>query len=337
MTTAPHHTPAGRRTRPRLRGALRLSMAVAGSGAMAGALALAAVPAQASQAAPASPHYLFETINNHHDVTFNQLLGINNHDKIAGYFGSGAAGKPNQGYTIHPAYHQHNFFSENFPGSVQTQVTGLNDNGVTVGFYSTQNNTNLVNNNFGFYAVHGHFHRADFPVKHPSSPPVDQLLGGNDHNIAVGFYTKSNGTTQAYAYLINSHRFVSVRVPGVSTAATAINNLGSIAGFFTNSKGVTKGFYLRHTGQLFILSVKGAMTTQAFGANDNGVVVGDYVLKNGDTHGFTWTRQHGFHTVNDPNGVNTTTINGINDAGDLVGFYTDAGTNVDGMLAVPVP
>ncbi len=35
-------------------------------------------------------------------------------------------------------------------------------------------------------------------------------------------------------------------------------------------------------------------------------------------------------------GVNTTTINGINNAGDLVGFYVDAKGNTDGMLGVPL-
>jgi hypothetical protein len=39
--------------------------------------------------------------------------------------------------------------------------------------------------------------------------------------------------------------------------------------------------------------------------------------------------------VNDPNGVGSTVINGINNAGDLVGFYIDAQGNTDGMLATP--
>jgi hypothetical protein len=53
------------------------------------------------------------------------------------------------------------------------------------------------------------------------------------------------------------------------------------------------------------------------------------------THGFTWTRKGGFQTVNDPNGVNTTTVNGVNARGDLVGFYVDGSGNTDGMLAAP--
>ena len=42
----------------------------------------------------------FSKLNNSSDPTFNQLLGINNHGQIAGYFGSGAAGHPNKGYVL---------------------------------------------------------------------------------------------------------------------------------------------------------------------------------------------------------------------------------------------
>lgn len=78
---------------------------------------------------------------------------------------------------------------------MQTQVTGLNDKGVTVGFWSSMNNANLVNDNFGFWEKDGEFHNADFPTGTPATPPVDQLLGVNDHGVAVGFYTDSVGNT----------------------------------------------------------------------------------------------------------------------------------------------
>ena len=42
-----------------------------------------------------------------------------------------------------------------------------------------------------------------------------------------------------------------------------------------------------------------------------------------------------WQSIDDPNGVGSTLVNGINAAGDLVGFYTDAAGNTDGMLATP--
>ncbi len=79
------------------------------------------------------------THNDAKDPTFNQLLGINNEGMIAGYFGSGRWSTglhPNKGYTLNPPYGQGNFVNENFPGSVQTQVTGINNNDLTVGFWA---------------------------------------------------------------------------------------------------------------------------------------------------------------------------------------------------------
>jgi hypothetical protein len=277
----------------------------------------------------------FSTLDNAADPTFNQLLGINNRGLIAGYFGSGAAGHPNKGYLLDLAHPNRTFINENFPGSTQTQVTGLNDLGVTVGFWSDMNNANATNANFGFYKKGGRFHTVNFPTAFNSTPPVNQLLGVNDHNVAVGFYTDAKGNNHGYTFSIARHRFHAVKIRGaVSVTATAINNWGDIAGFFTNRAGATKSF-LWTRGRLITFAHRGATMTQAFGVNDHREVVGAYTVgkaENALTHGFTWTPRHGFTTVDNPNGRGTTTINGLNNAGHLVGFYTDAKGNTHGFL-----
>ena len=60
-----------------------------------------------------------------------------------------------------------------------------------------------MNDNRAFVSEHGYFIDGDFPTDMPASPPVDQLLGVNDHNIAVGFYNDANGNTHAYSFNIN--------------------------------------------------------------------------------------------------------------------------------------
>jgi len=305
----------------------------------AGALALTTT---AASAATIGSHqgtaYSFRTIDDPKDFTFNQLLGINNSGEIAGYFGSGAQFHPNKGYVIPPF--SSTFVNENFPGSVQTQVTGLNNRGVTVGFWSSMNNANLVNDNHGFVDVGGHFRTADFPTGSPASPPVDQLLGVNDSDVAVGFYTDANGNNHGYEYSISSGRYSSVtdpNLPGTSLTAAAINDEGQVAGFYTNAAGNTDGFLKAH-GQFIDLAVPGATSTMALGVNDRDEVVGVYAVGSGSSaamHGFTWTPQHGFQTVDDPHGAGTTTVNGVNDHGQLFGFYTDAAGNTDGFLASP--
>ena len=313
-----------------------------------GALALAgtALAAGVANAAPAAPaahqtSYRFVTLDNHRDLTFNQLLGINNRGEIAGYFGSGAADHPNKGYQLYPPFGQRDYVNENFPHSVQTQVTGLNDNGVTVGFWSSMNTTTMVNNNFGFWEQNGHYHTADFPASDPASPPVDQLLGVNDHDVAVGFWNDSAGNSHGYEYNIKTRHYSSVTDPSAPTAslsANAINNYGNVAGTYTNpSTGDMDGF-LKVGGTFIDLAVKGASSTMALGVNDHDEVVGTYTDGTGSSavmHGFTWKPGQGFKTVNDPYGATTTTINGVNNAGDLVGFYVDAAGNTDGFLAIP--
>ncbi|HLK74525.1 MAG TPA: hypothetical protein VKU77_12850 [Streptosporangiaceae bacterium] len=321
----------------------RIGLAAVASGALA--LSLAA-PALAST--QSSGGYQFRTLNDQRDVTFNQLLGINNEGVIAGYFGSGAQGHANKGYRLYLPYGQGNYANENFPGSVQTQVTGLNDLGVTVGFWSTQNTANMTNNNFGFYRVNGHYHTVNFPTGNNASPQVDQLLGVNDRDVAVGFYTNAQGNNRGYTYNIRTRSFTRVLVPGApagvdlgsspSLTATAINNLGDVAGFYARSSSQTDAFLQLRSGRFITLAVPGAAMTQAFGVNDRDEVVGAYTTGSGSntaTHGFTWRPGSGFRTVDDPHGQGTTTINGVNDAGDLVGFYTDAAGNTDGMLALP--
>src|ERR1035441_1522440 len=98
-----------------------------------------------------SSGWAFSTLNNRNDTTFNQLLGINNRGQIAGYFGSGAAGHPNKGYLLNLTHDASFFANENVPTAIQTQVIGVNDTGVSVGFWSSQNTANQTNNNFGFY------------------------------------------------------------------------------------------------------------------------------------------------------------------------------------------
>jgi Cu/Zn superoxide dismutase len=327
------------------------AVAVAGAAALAGGALSGRSVADAAQGgaqggsqggaaqAATTTAYQFTTLNNAQDVTFNQLLGINNRGTIAGYLGSGAAGHPNKGYLLFPNYGQGNYASENFPGSVQTQVTGLNDNGVTVGFWSPTNNASMQNENDAFWERGGQFHSANVPFGEISAPAEEQLLGVNDANVAVGFFTEANGLTFGYKLNINTGKFseiVDPNAPGASLTAAAINNGGDVAGFYANpANGNTDGFLLRH-GAFTDLAYPGASATQALGVNDRDEVVGTYTVGSGSgavMHGFTWTPGGGFTSVDDPHGMGTTTVNGVNDAGELVGFYVDAAGNTDGFLA----
>jgi hypothetical protein len=322
--------------------ARRVAAAAVASGLIAGgALTLATTAASASTLNHSATSYSFQTIDNPRDLTFNQLLGINDVGEIAGYFGSGNPGHPNQGYVIPPF--SGSFVKENFHGSVQTQVTGLNNRGITVGFWSNTDLGGGKDANYGFVDVNGHMRTADFPTSTPASPPVDQLLGVNDSDVAVGFYTDASMNNHGYEYNIGHNRYspvVDPNAPSASLSAAAINDLSDVAGDYTNpANGNTDGFLLTHHGQFIDLAVPGAASTMALGVNNLDEVVGVYTVGSGSSalmHGFTWTAKSGFRTVDDPHGIGTTTVNGVNDRGQLVGFYTvDNNAITDGFLATP--
>jgi hypothetical protein len=308
------------------------------------AVATLALAIPAAQASSLGNMYRFEDIINNNDVTFNQELGINNGGVIAGYFGSGAAGHPNKGYlvinTLKPI-NQGDFINENFPLSVQTQVTGLNNRGGTVGFWSNQNKKSMANNNFGFINFGGQF-GLFVNINNPktgtiSKIKINQLLGINDFNTAVGFYIDTAGATHGYKYFSTLNSFSpNIDDPdGVgTTTAAAINNFGQVAGFFTDTGGVTHGFFDKN-GVFTTIDGPTATSTMLFGLNNFEIAVGVETDNKGKMHGLVCNvTTKVCQTLDDPAGRGATTFNGINDLGQIVGFYTK-GSNTIGLLANP--
>jgi hypothetical protein len=288
-------------------------------------------PLQAAHGRTAQTAYTFTTLDDQADPTFNQLLGINNSGEISGYFGSGVAGHPNQGYTILSPYAQTNYTNENFPGSAQTQVTGLNNLGDTCGFW-----VDGKGNNFGFIEWNGVF--TSYKDPHTGKGTTNQILGINDRGFAVGFYVGVKGDSHAFRLNQATGKFESINPPGGKNAvATGISAHGDITGFLTSSTGVTEGFLLK--GRTFTeFTFPGSGNTMPFGVNAQDEIVGAYTDASGGSHGFVLTSplmHASFQSLDNPNGVGTTLLNGLNDAGDLVGFYTDAAGNTDGFLAQP--
>ncbi len=291
-----------------------------------------------AQAGPA-----FQNVVNPADPTFNQLLGINNSGLISGYFGSGNPGFPNKGYTV-PSTALGAFSNLNFPGSAQTQVTGLNNTGTFVGFFSNTNMGGGNDSNFGWYEQGGAFHEVNYPTTPPTTPAVNQLLGVNNSNVAVGFFVDAAGVTHGYTYNIGANSFSSpINDPaagiGNSTTTTAINNAGNIVGFWNVTGQMTFHGFLDVGGIFAPLDAPGATSTQLFGISNNGWIVGTDTDAAGNTHGVLYNENTRSWTVlDDPNGIGTTTLNGVNDLGQIVGFYVDGNGNTIGLLAsVPTP
>ena len=262
------------------------------------------------------------------------MLAINNAGEIAGYFGSGEPGHPNKGYTVTLQNGGPVFVNENYPGSTQTQVTGINNGGVTVGF-----EIDAAGNSAGWVEQpNGAFQLA----LDPNAPTIggvvsEQFLGVNDRNQVAGFYqTDAAGDTAGFIYNDQTGVFIPV-VPkkgATSVTATDINDAGDISGFFTNKNGNEKGF-VEIDGSTTVLSHPGWTDVQALGLNNDGLVVGSYMdNKTGNTDGFIYSISNNSYTsyIAPGDAGGQTVLNGINDLNQAVGFYMDAQHNTHGLL-----
>ena len=323
MTTPTRHASVRRPTSLLRRAAITCALAAVGAGLAAGA----ATASASATATPASgtPGYAYETVDNAADPTFNQLLGINDHGLVVGYFGSGAPGHPNKGYQLARPYLQHDFRTMNFPGSAQTQVVAVNRHGTTAGFW-----VDAAGDNFGFVQWDGQYLSVSNPHSH-ATPRFDQLLGINDHDVAVGFWVDAAGNSHGYTFDVHNRHFDNVVVPGsTSTTATSINDEGWVSGFAV-IHGRTVGF-VKHGHHVDLIRVAHGSNVQVLGINNADEIVGSYEDSAAVTHGFLETPHHRLMTIDAPNAAGSTVINGLNDRGRMVGFYTDAAGNTDGLV-----
>jgi hypothetical protein len=146
---------------------------------------------------------------------------------------------------------------------------------------------------------------------------------------------------------VGTMAFTPVYLPGsfnaVSSTVTAINDAGVITGFYTDTGAATHGF-VDKSGTFSSFDDPSGTNTMFFGINASDQIVGSFLAGSGETNGLLFNYlTDSFQTENYPLasgtpafGVTGTTINGINNAGDLVGFYSD-GTNVNGLLALRRP
>ncbi len=302
-------------------------------------------------------------LDNQGDPHFNQLLGINNNQVIVGYFGDGTI-VANNGYVLVPPNHYsvENFTNFTPPGSdtaSQTQAIGISNRLIfpaIVGFY-TDANTTFTHGFLDFFGV-------QYTIDDPkgTSPtitaPVQNLLGINRKNEAAGFWTDNNGKEHGFVVQIkidtntssiSSLNFIEIPLTtfngAVATQASDITDNHLVCGFWTDSNGNNHGFLVRLNdnsfGSFFTFDVKikgvTATSTSAFGCNNKDEIVGNFTLA-GQVHGFILT--HGKFFQYDPKGSSQTTvlgvqgtfINGINDEGNIVGFFSNGVDTVHGFV-----
>lgn len=268
----------------------------------------------------AGPVFNVETVIDLANPTFTQTLGINNSGTVAGFSGNPTA----SGFTLTlPS----TFTNENFPGAVSTMVTGINQNGDTVGIYVDAGGTT-----HGFTDIGATFHTVDQP-----GTVFNQGLGINLADETVGYSSKVDPLgmvgQDAYSQLGGVFTNINALLPSnFNSQAVGINNAGTVVGFYMPTATTSIGF-LDVGGTISALDPFGSTFTQALGINNLGEIVGFWTDGGGVQHGYVDIG--GFFYSFDAMGSVNTTINGVNDLGQIVGFYMDANDNTIGFVGTP--
>jgi hypothetical protein len=193
------------------------------------------------------------------------------------------------------------------PAGTGTAVAfGINDLGTIVG------QSILAASSPGFLLAGGSL----TTINAPSGPNTVFAQGINNNGLVVGFYVGTDGQDHGMTFLQSS----AVNHMGTGTAI-ADPHIPPVAG---------------EPGATFVFS-------QILGINDHGLAVGYYGDSTGSQHGFFYNTNTDKYTfLDDPNaafsnGVEVTQITGINNAGEITGFYTDANGLAHGFVANAVP
>jgi len=186
-------------------------------------------------------------------------------------------------------------------------------------------------------------------------------FGINDLGNIVGQYTAGALTPGFYVANSAATSFIELDAPsGPDTVnAQGVNDLGLVIGFYVGNDGQDHGFQAgiknAKNGQLTgtaitdptIPGVPGEpgatfVFSQLLGISDSGLVAGYYGDSTSSQHGFLYNTTTGQYTfLDDPaeqfhNGVEVTQITGINNVGEISGFYSDPNGVFHGFVACPV-
>ena len=235
----------------------------------------------------------------------------------------------------------------NINGSTAAMANGINSAGTVVGFDGNVN---------AFFLPSGQGPTTFIPNGGTSA----MAFGINDHGAIVGQYVTAAGPSPGF--ILNGTSVTTVNAPSGATMnavnAQGINNNGLVVGFYLGNDGQVHGFTANANsavgGSLTGTAVAdpiikpvepGAtfMFSQILGINDHGIAVGYYGDSTTSQHGYFFNTNTGKYTfLDDPDaafnsGVEVTQITGINNSGEITGFYSDASGVSHGFVAIAVP
>jgi TolB-like protein/DNA-binding SARP family transcriptional activator len=221
------------------------------------------------------------------------------------------------------------FVTIDVPGATNTEVTGINNVGQVVGFYSTPTDWDR-----GFSYDGNTYTTLNYPGTVVNR---DRYWGGtaaqslNDSGVIVGGHGRTYlGVPYGFTYSGGGFRAMPSQPCALASEARGVNNGGQIVGISelsrsscfphpTSMANPSVG-YLYSGGTFTALAPPGSMGSSAHGVNNHGIVVGSYADAAGTRHGFQYVAGH--YTTIDVPGSTSTSAMGVNNVRQIVGSYT---------------
>lgn len=279
------------------------------------------------------------------------INGIANSGAVVGFSIGNAGGF--SGFTANPLTSP-NAAPLSINGSTVAMAFGVNSAGTVVGNDGNNHAFTLAGANLTTYIPNS-------TATPPNNGVAATAFGINDHGVIVGQYTTNADTTPGY--VLNGNTLTTINAPAGPNVVNAqgINGNGLVVGFYLGTDGQVHGFTTQYNAASppttligtsladpTIPNVPGEpgatfVFSQVLGVNDQGIAVGYYGDSTTSQHGFFYNTHTGRYSfLDDPseafnNGVEVTQITGINDAGEISGFYSDANGVFHGFVATPVP
>ena len=139
-------------------------------------------------------------------------------------------------------------------------------------------------------------------------------------------FTTNNGANANFTRS-GAGAFTSLNIGDAAAGmANGVNNHNAVVGIANNSA------FLLAAGKQTTLTPPGSTSSIAFGINDGGVIVGQYVASaGGNTPGFVDINGT-FTTITPTTSATVTNVQGVNNNGMAVGFYSADGVHQHGFL-----
>jgi len=266
-------------------------------------------------------------------------LGINNRGQVVGgSYSSNATPNPR---TRNPSQ-QHAFLYSRGQmqdlgiGGDSNYATGINNRGQIIGSFFIYDNLPLLDQHAFLYSEGQVIDLGTLG----GSEPETEAAGINDRGQVVGWsnVSKDPYVPLSHAFLYSGGQMIDLGALlfGVTSesAAKCINNCGQIIGSYN------KGCFLYSNGQMIDLGNLGGDYCEANSINDSGQIVGGcYISGNAAYHAFLYSngQMQDLNNLLEPNsGWIVEVADGINEAGEIVGFGTLNGGREHALLLTPV-